>query len=85
MTTVIYGDGTCAVCGANTKVGNLMCPTHWVLVPAAQRDAVYEALRAWDRSEGTLARVRQAQAAAIESVTGVPQEPTLEGSDDVPE
>lgn len=81
----VYGSGNCAVCGANTKVGNLMCATHWVQVPAAQRTAVYEALRAWDRSEGTLATVREAQAAAIESVTGVPQEPTLEGSDDVPE
>lgn len=82
MATLVYGNGSCAACGAHTKVGNLMCATHWVLVPAAQRSAVYNALRAWDRSEGTLQELRAAQAAAVASVIGVPQEPTLEGSED---
>jgi hypothetical protein len=80
---VIYGDGTCAVCGQHIPMGRLMCPADWFNVPGPLRNAVYLALRRWDRQEGTLLELRQAQAAAVESVTGVAQEPTLEGGEDV--
>jgi hypothetical protein len=81
MTALTYGNGSCAVCGATVRVGYLMCSPHWHEVPRPLQDGVYEALRRWDRSEATLQELRAAQAACVESVTGVAQEPTLEGSE----
>ena len=79
---LVYGNGQCAICATRIPLGRLMCPPHWAAVDKSLRDAVYVALRRWDSCEGTLLEVRTAQAAAVQSVTGVPQEPTLEGSDE---
>jgi hypothetical protein len=79
---MVYGDGSCAVCGATVRVGYLMCSAHWHKVPKPLQDGVYEALRLWDCSEATLHDLRAAQAACVESVTGVTQEPTLKGSEE---
>jgi hypothetical protein len=78
---LVYGNGRCAVCGSEARLGRLMCPPHWAQVPRRRKDALYAALRAWDASEGTLAQVRDAQNAAIEAVTGEHREPTLEGGE----
>jgi hypothetical protein len=75
----IYGAGRCAVCRHRTRMGNLMCPTHWARVPVPERHAVYDALRRWDHQEGTLLDVRRAQARAVEAVTGERRYPTVEG------
>lgn len=80
-TPPVYGGGQCAVCYHATKVGNLMCSFHWSQVGPSERTAVYSALRRWDQNEGTLLELRQAQAKAVESVTGVRQYPTLSGGD----
>jgi hypothetical protein len=60
----------------------LMCQPHWFQVPRPMRDRVYLALKRWDRGEVTLLELREAQAEAVEAVTGRVQHPTLEGGTD---
>ena len=79
---MIYGDGHCAVCHSRTKVGYLMCAHHWADVPASLRRKLYAALKSWDANDLTLAELRAVQAECVEKVTGVSQQPTLEGSDE---
>jgi hypothetical protein len=79
---VIYGGGRCAVCGRKTRANTLMCPTHWGMVPHAERAAVNDCVRRWKFNDCTLEELRKAQAAAVEAVTGVAGEATLEGSEE---
>jgi hypothetical protein len=80
-TPLIYGGGRCAVCQRKTRANTLMCPVHWGLVPPTERAAVNDCLRRWKFNDCSLEELRVAQGAAVEAVSGVPQRPTLEGSD----
>jgi hypothetical protein len=80
-TAISYGGGRCAVCQARARTGMLMCSRHWGLVPHELKTAVYDALRRYNWGGASLGELRQAQAAAVEYVTGRPPSPTLEGSE----
>jgi mono/diheme cytochrome c family protein len=82
-TIISYGGGRCAVCHTRTRTGNLMCARHWGTVPHSLKTAVYDALRRYNWGGASLGELRSAQAAAVEYVTGQPQAPTLEGSEDI--
>lgn len=80
-TPLIYGGGRCAVCHKKTRANTLMCPPHWGMVPGAERAMVNDCLRRWKFNDCSLEELRVAQAAAVEAVSGIPQRPTLEGSE----
>lgn len=58
-----------------------MCPPHWGMVPGTERAMVNDCLRRWKFNDCSLEELRVAQAAAVEAVSGIPQRPTLEGSE----
>lgn len=66
-----YGSGHCAIpeCARPCKVGHLMCPFHWRLVPRINQRIVYRKWGRWLNGEATVGELRAAQAAAVQSVT----------------
>ena len=67
---MIFGDGTCGRPGCihSCRENELMCRTHWYLVPRPLRAKVWSAYRAWEHGRGDLRTLRAAQQEAIDAV-----------------
>jgi hypothetical protein len=61
----------CPVAGCTRHrrgVDELMCPTHWYMVPRPLRSRVWLAWRRYQHGPGTIEQLRAAQGAAVEAV-----------------
>lgn len=65
---VVPGAGKCVACHDAIPDGRLMCAAHWRRVPQPHRAAINTALRLFNRGDGTLAALRDAQWAALHAV-----------------
>ena len=70
MSEPFPGDGNCARPGCIVPAAErqLMCRTHWWLVPRPIRTKVWRAYRAWEHGYGTLSALRTAQQEAVDAV-----------------
>lgn len=62
----IPGRGSCAVCGASARLGQLACTRCWFRLPKPLRDDVWLAYRRFQNGDIDLITLREVQRQAIQ-------------------
>ena len=62
----IPGRGACALCGVPARTGELLCRSHWFMLPRHIRDDVKLAVRRFWNGDIDVVALREVQHAAVE-------------------